>query len=82
MWTEGKTRTGDATGYGLGWGMTPAQEGIRRMTHSGNQVGASSVLHVLPEIGLTYAIMTNLEDAELGPLSRGIAQILRKYLMS
>ena len=82
MWTEGKTTSGEPTGYGLGWGVIPAQEGVRRMTHSGNQVGASSVLHVLPEVGLTYAIMTNLEDAELGPLSRGIAQILRKYLMS
>jgi hypothetical protein len=80
MWTEGKTTTGEATGYGLGWGVTPAQEGIRRLTHSGNQVGASSVLHVLPEVELTYAIMTNLEDAALGPLSRSIAQTLRKYI--
>jgi len=81
MWTEVKTRPGEATGYGLGWGVTPAQDGIRRLTHSGNQAGAASVLHVLPEVGLSYAIMTNLEDAVLGPMSRGIAQTLGKHLM-
>ena len=81
MWTEGKTADGKATSYGLGWGTTPAQEGIRRFTHSGNQIGAASVFHVLPEVGLTYAIMTNLEDTEMGGLSRGIAGVLRTHLM-
>lgn len=81
MWTEMKTRTGEATGYGLGWGVAPAQDGIRRLSHSGNQAGAASVFHVLPEVGLSYAIMTNLEDAALGPMSRGIAQTLRKHLV-
>jgi CubicO group peptidase (beta-lactamase class C family) len=81
MWTDGKTRDGAGTGYGLGWGVTPAQEGIRRLTHSGNQVGAASVLHVLPEVSLSYAIMTNLEDTALGPVSRAIANILRAHVM-
>jgi serine beta-lactamase-like protein LACTB len=81
MWTEGRTRDGKPTAYGLGWGVTPMQEGIRRLTHSGNQAGAASVMHVLPEVHLAYAIMTNLEDAELGPISRGIAQTLRPHLM-
>ena len=81
MWVDGKTKSGEATGYGLGWGVTPAQEGIRRMTHGGNQIGASTRLDLMPEIPLAYAIMTNLEDVEMGPISRGIAQILRKHLM-
>jgi CubicO group peptidase (beta-lactamase class C family) len=80
MWTDGRTRDGAPTGYGLGWGVTPAQDGIRRLTHSGNQAGAASVFHVLPEAELGYAIMTNLEDAELGPTSRDIAQVLRTHL--
>lgn len=81
MWIDGKTRDDVATGYGLGWGVTPAQEGVRRLTHSGNQVGAASVLHVLPEVSLSYAIMTNLEDTALGPVSRAIANILRAHVM-
>jgi len=81
MWTDGRTKSGEATGYGLGWGVTPPQEGIRRLSHTGNQIGAASGLVVLPEVSLAYAIMTNLEDVEIGPVSRGIAQILRKHLM-
>jgi len=81
MWTDGRTKSGEATGYGLGWGVAPPQEGIRRLSHTGNQIGAASGLVVLPEVSLAYAIMTNLEDVEIGPVSRGIAQILRKHLM-
>ena len=81
MWTEQKTSDGKATGYGLGFGVFPAQDGIRRISHSGNQAGAASFLVILPEVGVTYAIMTNLEDAELGTISRGIANTLRETFM-
>jgi serine beta-lactamase-like protein LACTB len=81
MWTEGNAADGKATGYGLGFGVFPAQEGIRRVSHSGNQAGAASFLVILPEVGVTYAIMCNLEDAELGTISRGIANALRDTFM-
>lgn len=81
MWTEGRTADGKPTGYGFGWGVAPSQDGVRRLTHSGNQIGGASVFHVLPEVGLSYAIMVNLEDTEMGPMSRGVAQILRKYML-
>ena len=81
MWTEQKTADGKGTGYGLGFGVFPAQEGVRRLSHSGNQAGAASFLVILPEVGVTYAIMTNLEDAELGTISRGIANTLRDTFM-
>ena len=81
MWTSGRTSGGEDTGYGLGWGVQPPQDGIRRVSHAGNQIGASSSLILLPEIGVTYAVMTNLEDVEMGRIMRGIAQILRKHLM-
>lgn len=77
MWTEQTTADGKGTGYGMGFGVFPAQDGIRRLSHSGNQAGAASFLVILPEVGVTYAIMTNLEDAELGTISRGIANALR-----
>jgi CubicO group peptidase (beta-lactamase class C family) len=78
MWTMQKTSDGRETGAGLGWGVQPPQDGTRKLSHSGNQAGASSVLVILPEVGVTYAIMTNLEDAELGALSRAIANVLRE----
>ena len=81
MWVDQKTASGEATGYGLGWGVTPMQDGIRRLTHSGNQAGASSALHVVPELGVTIAIMTNLEDFRIAPFSRAITNVLREHTM-
>ena len=82
MWTEQKTTGGEPTGYGMGWGVTPVQEGVRRLTHSGNQAGAASVFHVMPEVGVVIALMTNLEDYEAGRLSREVANALRDHVMS
>jgi CubicO group peptidase (beta-lactamase class C family) len=82
MWTEQKTTAGKGTGYGLGFGVFPAVDGVRRLSHSGNQAGAASSLVILPEAGVTYAIMTNLEDAELGTISRGIATTVRDTFLT
>jgi CubicO group peptidase (beta-lactamase class C family) len=81
MWTQGQTTAGEATGYGLGWGVQPPQEGMRRISHNGNQIGASGGFIIIPEVELTYAVLTNLEDVEIPRFTRGIAQILRKHLM-
>lgn len=81
MWTPGKTSAGELTGYGLGWGVQPPQEGMRRISHNGNQIGASGGLIIIPEVELTYVVLTNLEDVEIPRFTRGIAQILRKHLM-
>ena len=80
MWTDQKTTNGEPTGYGLGWGVTPMQDGVRRLTHSGNQAGASTALQVIPEVGVTIAVMTNLEDRNLAPLSRAIINVLREHM--
>lgn len=81
MWTQGQTTAGEATGYGLGWGVQPPQEGMRRISHNGNQIGASGGFIIIPEVELTYAVLTNLEDVEIPKFTRGIGQILRKHLM-
>jgi CubicO group peptidase (beta-lactamase class C family) len=81
MWTPGKTSAGELTGYGLGWSVQPPQEGMRRISHNGNQIGASGGLIIIPEVELTYVVLTNLEDVEIPRFTRGIGQILRKHLM-
>jgi CubicO group peptidase (beta-lactamase class C family) len=81
MWTTGKTRDGEITNYGLGWSVQPPQEGMRRISHNGNQIGASGGFIIIPEIELTYALLTNLEDVDIPRFTRGVAQILRKHLM-
>lgn len=81
MWTPGKTTAGELTGYGLGWGVQPPQEGLTRISHNGNQIGASGGLIIIREVELTYAVLTNLEDVDIPRFTRGIGQILRKHLM-
>ena len=81
MWTPGKTAAGELTGYGLGWGVQPPQEGLTRISHNGNQIGASGGLIIIREVELTYAVLTNLEDVDIPRFTRGIGQILRKHLM-
>ena len=69
MWTEQKTRSGEATGYGMGWGVSH-RDGKLLVTHSGNQAGASSalVVDVTNRVGL--AIMANISDADLTDLRK------------
>jgi CubicO group peptidase (beta-lactamase class C family) len=79
MWTETKTASGESANVGLGWGVQPPQDGYRRISHSGNQAGASSGIVIIPEAGLTLAVMTNLEDAQIATFTHGITDILKKY---
>ena len=81
MWTSQATPDGKLTGYGLGFGVAPAVDGIRRLSHSGNQAGAASAFAIVPEVGAVYAILTNLEDADLAVISRGITSALREHYM-
>ena len=75
MWTSQKTRAGEDTEYGFGFGVQ-MRNGRKSVTHSGNQAGASSLVRISPEIGGTLVIMTNLEDAPLGPLANAIGAIV------
>ncbi|MGH9312553.1 MAG: serine hydrolase domain-containing protein, partial [Vicinamibacterales bacterium] len=77
MWTSQKTRGGEETRYGLGWGVRVTDGRLTGVFHSGNQAGASSNLRLAPADGGAIAIMTNLEDAELGPILNAIAAEVR-----
>lgn len=81
MWTGMTTASGEATGYGLGFGVRGPQNGMTQISHGGNQAGASSAFMIIPEADITWAIMTNLEDAEVGVISRELGNILRDALV-
>jgi CubicO group peptidase (beta-lactamase class C family) len=68
MWTPQKTRDGQATGYGLGWGIGD-WKGERKIAHSGGQPGTSTNLVMLPEHDFAVAVMCNLEDAQASELA-------------
>ncbi|MEW6207058.1 MAG: serine hydrolase domain-containing protein [Acidobacteriota bacterium] len=75
MWTANKTKDGQETVYGFGWGVRKIGS-LKLYAHGGNQSGASSLLYVLPEKGIVIAIMTNLQDIRLDEMMNGIGKIL------
>jgi CubicO group peptidase (beta-lactamase class C family) len=75
MWTIQKTRDGQATGYGLGWGVEG--EGERMLvSHSGGQAGTSTLLTMMPSKGTIIAVMANLQGANLGNMVGQIGRLL------
>ena len=68
MWTS-QSVGGKATGYGMGWGIGTSS-GRLIVSHTGNQAGASSVMLIDVEMRRALAIMSNLEDADLGAVRR------------
>ncbi|MSV30166.1 MAG: class A beta-lactamase-related serine hydrolase [Bryobacterales bacterium] len=75
MWTSQKLRDGKPTSYGMGW--TSGQfEGRVAVGHGGGQQGATTYLQMLPDQGIAFALMANLESARLNDMRDRIARIL------
>jgi CubicO group peptidase (beta-lactamase class C family) len=75
MWASQKTKDGKETGYGMGWQIN-SNNGLKLVLHTGNQAGSSSYLSFSPERGIAIVVMTNLQDARLDGIVRGIAQVM------
>lgn len=75
MFTPQKTRDGTPVPYGLGWRIQEWRE-KKWVWHAGSQPGISSYLLALPKEGLVVAVLTNLENLNLTPLSIRIAQVV------
>jgi CubicO group peptidase (beta-lactamase class C family) len=75
MWTEQKARDGKETRYGFGWGINQAN-GQRMIIHNGGQAGTRTDLRLFPEKGIVIAVMTNLSDAPIEQMIKGIQEIL------
>lgn len=68
-----ETRSGEATGYALGWRIGRDARGYRTRGHGGGSVGGTSRLLVYPEQGVVVAVQANLTDVEYGDLPQRIA---------
>jgi CubicO group peptidase (beta-lactamase class C family) len=75
MWTEQKAKEGKETGYGFGWNVYKFGE-QRVILHGGNQAGARSELRILPDKGIAIAVMTNLSDADIREIMKGLTEAL------
>jgi CubicO group peptidase (beta-lactamase class C family) len=58
-----KLADGSATGYGLGWSVSPIA-GRSAISHSGTQQGCKTILAIFPELKLTITVLTNSDYAE------------------
>lgn len=68
MWTAQRLADGSTTTYGLGWNVSSFR-GSLMLTHTGGQQGASTILVIVPERRIVFAILTNLEDAGIAALA-------------
>ena len=75
MWIQQSTLDGKGTGYGLGW-MIHDHNGIKAVAHTGEEPGASTILYLMPDDGVSFAILANTDAAGLWKLSDKIADLL------
>ena len=69
--TTQKLRSGEATGYGIGWSTgTDSTTGRRWYGHTGSSVGGRAVLLVFPDQKVVVAALANLGQA---PMSNALA---------
>ena len=67
MFTSQKTKSGEETGYGIGWEVRKSKSGKLIYEHSGGSVGGTSQLILYPEAHLVVAMVNNLSN---GPSKR------------
>jgi CubicO group peptidase (beta-lactamase class C family) len=63
MFTSQKTKSGQETGYGIGWGIQKTPTGKLIYEHSGGSVGGTSQLIIYPKTGMVVALVNNLSAA-------------------
>ena len=63
MLTSQKTKSGEETGYGIGWGIHKLPSGKVIYEHSGGAVGGTSQLIIYPERRVVVAVIANLTGA-------------------
>ncbi|MDP1632985.1 MAG: serine hydrolase domain-containing protein [Caulobacter sp.] len=69
LFTPRPPRNAAAVQSGIGWRMDRDGQGRRRAHHVGSIVGGRSIALLLPEAGLSVAILTNLGEVDFDPLA-------------
>lgn len=66
LFASQRLRSGEETGYGVGWRNYSAARGERVVGHSGGSVGGTTILTLNRDTGLVVAVVANLSNAPLG----------------
>jgi serine beta-lactamase-like protein LACTB len=64
LFTSQKTKSGEETAYGMGWGIRKSPSGKTVYAHSGGSIGGTSQLILYPETRVVVALVTNLSSGE------------------
>ena len=70
LFASQRLRSGEETGYGIGWGTSTNDRGERIISHTGGSVGGRTVLTANRDTGVIVAIVANLSSA---PMSTSLA---------
>jgi CubicO group peptidase (beta-lactamase class C family) len=70
LWTSQRTRDGQATEYGIGWGVDADARGRRRISHSGGSVGGTANLLIYPAERLVVAVPVNRDRSFIEAIPR------------
>ncbi|MES2016000.1 MAG: serine hydrolase domain-containing protein [Pseudomonadota bacterium] len=71
MFTSMSTRSGELTGYGMGWGVRPI-DGKFAIAHDGVQPETSTYLFSFPSRKLTIAVAANLQRVDTSAFARAL----------
>jgi serine beta-lactamase-like protein LACTB, mitochondrial len=63
--TSQRLKSGNITGYGIGFSVGHSQKGTPKYYHTGGGVGASTLLLIYPEEEVVIAILTNLTGVNM-----------------
>lgn len=74
-WTSQRLRSGEETGYGIGWATRTDASGHWLVSHSGGSVGGNSLLLIHPESRVVLAIVANVSGAGYRDLPLRIAEM-------
>jgi serine beta-lactamase-like protein LACTB len=75
MWTPQRTKDGQDTHYGMGWGKADL-DGETIYAHSGDQPGTRTSLFVIPARKMAFAVMINMENVDAPGLNRSIGKLV------
>jgi len=75
MFTPVRTRSGEDTGYGLGWHVDADARGRRWVWHGGRGVGGRAAIVIVPHARLVTVMLSNIEGERLDEHARRITAI-------
>ena len=73
--TSQKLKSGNLTGYGIGFSIDHTKKGTSKIYHTGGGVGASTILMVFPEDDIVISVLTNLSGVSMDSFGKQLEDV-------